>query len=562
MAIYHCSVKTISRGQGRSAVGAAAYRAGEKIENERDGMTHDYTRKEGVVHTEIMTPENAPDWTKDRGTLWNEVEKSETRVNSRTAREVEVALPKELDRESQKELLRDYVKENFNDQGMIADVAIHDKGDGNPHAHILLTTRELDEDGKFGKKRRDWDKNEQVDKWRESWEKHANRYLEREGHEQRIDHRSYKDQGIDKVPQLHEGPTQRDMKAKGKELEYDKIELNREIKEQNRQLEIIARREPLLEKQKENLLEELKQITIEQPKPYLTTVPEQKPEPQQKQPERHQPKPYLTTVPEQTLSLREETVKVADVLSEARDYQRALLQEDNARAKQLEEWRQRKSDISLPYRKEAVEKYLQERWGQKWNDVQQEKRQMTKRLEAYHRGDGYSFWDKHITTRYKEDGKELRRQSQNIDYKEKDLINVIERERQELRDPRNIHAHGKYEVDKIADKLAQERDPQYKAKRETISRVEDKIIADRQGSLPERQQIDKFVRSLEKVRSENKEQEMRLPIARDRDGNRQPLKSLMDNQGHRSELYRAIDRARPALEAQAKTLERTLGRSR
>lgn len=132
MAIYHCAVKIISRSSGRSSVGAAAYRAGEKLENERDGRTHDYTRKDGVVHTEIMTPDNAPEWAKDREKLWNEVEKAEKSIDAQLCREVEVALPTELTPEQQKELVRDYVKDNFVDRGMIADVAIHDKGDGIP----------------------------------------------------------------------------------------------------------------------------------------------------------------------------------------------------------------------------------------------------------------------------------------------------------------------------------------------------------------------------------------------------------------------------------------------
>ena len=149
MAIYHCTCKIIGRSDGRSAVGAAAYRSGEKITNDYDGLTHDYTNKGGVVHTEIMLPENAPQEWQDRATLWNEVERAEKDSRAQLAREYEIALPRELSREEQIQLVRDFVQENFVKNGMCADIAIHDKEDGNPHAHILLTMRPLDEKGKW-----------------------------------------------------------------------------------------------------------------------------------------------------------------------------------------------------------------------------------------------------------------------------------------------------------------------------------------------------------------------------------------------------------------------------
>ena len=540
MAIYHCSVKVIGRSSGRSAVGSAAYRAGEKLENERDGVTHDYTHKGGVEHTEIMTPENAPDWTKDRGTLWNEVEKVEKRKDAQTAREVEVALPNELDREQQKELLRDYVKETFNDQGMIADVAIHDKGDGNPHAHILLTTREIGEDGKFGNKNREWNHPSNAEKWREKWAEIGNRHLERAGHEPTLDHRSYERQGIEKVPTVHLGPEVAAMEKRG--FETDRGNINREIKEQNRQLDLIARREPLLEKQKENLLEELKQITIEQPKPYLTTVPEQKPEPEK-----------------EPLSLNTEKVKIRDLLHEAWDYRKSLEQLDTDKAKQLGEWRQRKDDISLPYRKEAVEKYLQERWGQKWNDVQKEKRALTRTIQDYNDGKGYGFFDKHITNKYEQDGKELRRQSENLDYREKDLINVMNRERNELINPRNTHAHGKYEVDRMADKIAQERDPQYQAKRETISRIEEKIIAERQAILPEKKLAQELCRNLEKIRDRDRDQYLESIVPREQ-GRRLSLSEAMKNPEVSKTMGNQLNQLNKGLERHHKTMERSQSR--
>jgi ATP-dependent exoDNAse (exonuclease V) alpha subunit len=234
MAIYHCSVKTISRGQGRSAVGAAAYRSGEKIENEYDGLVHDYTHKKGIDHTEIIAPDNAPEWAKDRAKLWNEVEKAETRKNSRTAREVEVALPKELTKEQQKSLVEGYARENFVDHGMVADIAIHDKGDGNTHAHILLTTREIDQNG-FTAKNRDWDKKESLEQWRENWSKSVNRELERAGHEVRIDHRSHQDRGLEQQPTIHIGVTATAMERKG--IETDRGNINRQITANNKAIE-------------------------------------------------------------------------------------------------------------------------------------------------------------------------------------------------------------------------------------------------------------------------------------------------------------------------------------
>ena len=132
MAIYHCSIKIISRGKGKSAVAAAAYRSGEKLTNEYDGVTHDYTRKRGISHTEILLPAHAPPEFSDRSTLWNAVEKIEKAKNSQLAREIEIAIPKELSEQEQLALVREYVKQNFMSAGMCADIAIHDKKDRNP----------------------------------------------------------------------------------------------------------------------------------------------------------------------------------------------------------------------------------------------------------------------------------------------------------------------------------------------------------------------------------------------------------------------------------------------
>lgn len=152
MAIYHCSVKIVSRSSGRSSVGAAAYRAGDKLLNERDGIIHDYTKKKGIVYNEIMLPENAPDIYKNREILWNSVEKIEKDITAQTAREIEVALPKELSKDEQINLLKNYVKDNFTSVGMCADISLHDKKDGNPHAHIMLTMRPINEHGEWENK--------------------------------------------------------------------------------------------------------------------------------------------------------------------------------------------------------------------------------------------------------------------------------------------------------------------------------------------------------------------------------------------------------------------------
>lgn len=229
MAIFHMHVKNLSRakGAGRTAPGAAAYRAGEKIYDVATGLTHDYTRKSGIVHAEIVLPAGAPDRLRDRATLWNEVEASEKRVNSRVAREVEIALPTELSTDQQIELVREYAA-IFAADGMCADVCIHHKHDENPHAHILLTTREIDpKTGEIGQKRRDWNDQKKLEGWRESWATLTNAALERAGRPERIDHRTLEAQGIDRRPTIHTGRNPA------------KIAANNAIKEQNAKLEDI-----------------------------------------------------------------------------------------------------------------------------------------------------------------------------------------------------------------------------------------------------------------------------------------------------------------------------------
>ena len=184
IAIYHCNISIISRGKGKSAVAAAAYRSGEKITNEWDGETHDYTHKGGVVHTEILLPPHAPPSFSDRATLWNSVELYEKAGNAQLAREIDAALPIELSREEQIRLVREYCSSQFVSKGMCADFCIHDKGDGNPHCHIMLTMRPLDE------------------------------------------------RGIDEIPTVHMGVAACQMEKKG--VTTEKGELNRNIQKANR----------------------------------------------------------------------------------------------------------------------------------------------------------------------------------------------------------------------------------------------------------------------------------------------------------------------------------------
>lgn len=219
MAIFHCQVSVVSRGSGQSACASAAYCAGEKIKCDRLGITHDYTKKRGVDHSEILTPEiNGKTFDTNRAHLWNKVESSEKRKDAQLARSIVVAIPIELERQSKIDLVREFVTENFVSQGMIADVNIHDINSHNPHAHILLTMRELviTPTGKieFGNKNRDWNERALVDRQRQNWATTANKYLAQVG-DSRIDHRSLADQGIERIPQIHIGVAASAMEKKG-----------------------------------------------------------------------------------------------------------------------------------------------------------------------------------------------------------------------------------------------------------------------------------------------------------------------------------------------------------
>ena len=235
MAIYHLSMKIISRSNGYSAVASAAYRSGSLMLDERTGLTHDYTRKSGVAEAVILSPATAPAWCTNRTELWNAVEKAERRKNSQLAREIELAIPRELPQDAARETVLAFVRENFVSQGMIADVAFHHMDKTNPHAHIMLTTRAVGPAG-FGGKVRDWNDRTHAETWRASWADHANRALANAGYQEEIDHRSYERQGLEKTPGIHLGKSACAMETRG--IETERGEQNRLINRLNLEIQI------------------------------------------------------------------------------------------------------------------------------------------------------------------------------------------------------------------------------------------------------------------------------------------------------------------------------------
>ena len=238
MAIYHLNAKIISRSNGQSATEAAAYRAAEKIYDERTGETFNYTRKKGVYATEILTPNNAPDWMLDRSRLWNAAELFEKRSNSRTAREFDIALPTELTNPQKQDLVRNFVQDNFINKGLVADLAFHDINTHNPHVHIMITTRTVDENG-LGAKDRSLDKKDFLLKLRESWATYTNDALESIGSSEKIDHRTLEEQNINRIPQIHLGANVAAMMKRGIATERGDEYL--EIQTTNQQIEALEK---------------------------------------------------------------------------------------------------------------------------------------------------------------------------------------------------------------------------------------------------------------------------------------------------------------------------------
>lgn len=262
MNVVNFDVRIISRNNGRSAVQMAAYCGRDRLYNEKDKRTYDYTKREDLVHHEVMLPDHAPEIFRDSSTLWNSVEKVERNKRSQLARSVYFALPREFDHNTQIAIARQFVQDNFVDKGMCADLSIHDKGDGNPHAHVLLTTRSLDKDGHWmykrkrnyirnekGEKIRDpitkryqqgpsikannWDDRGNVEQWRANLAGIFNAEFEKQGIGKQVTHKSYARQGINREPTKHLGAKVKALKDRG--ILTDRSKENQAIKERNRE---------------------------------------------------------------------------------------------------------------------------------------------------------------------------------------------------------------------------------------------------------------------------------------------------------------------------------------
>ncbi|MFG1402071.1 Ti-type conjugative transfer relaxase TraA [Xanthobacter sediminis] len=235
MAIYHLHVKVIGRKAGSSAVASAAYRSASRLRDERIDRVQDFSAKRGVVHSEVMLPENAPVAWSDRERLWNDVEAFEVRKDAQLAREVEFALPREMSEAQGIELARDFAQSEFVDRGMIADLNVHwdlaEDGTPKPHAHVMLTMRSVDEDG-FGPKVRDWNVTQMVERWRERWAELANERLAELDIDARIDHRRLEAQGIALEPQSQIGAPAQRIEGEGLDA-ADRAEMHREITRNN-----------------------------------------------------------------------------------------------------------------------------------------------------------------------------------------------------------------------------------------------------------------------------------------------------------------------------------------
>lgn len=285
MPCSYYNISILKRAEGSSAVASAAYQSGDRLFEERTNHQVSYENKEGVLYTEILLPENAPEEFHDRNTLWNSVEQTEKQYNSQLARKIIAALPKEIPLEDQIRLVEDYCQKNFSDKGMCVDLAIHDTGDGNPHVHIMLTLRALDENGKWLPKSRkvydldengdrillpsgyfashkakttDWDEQSNAEKWRHSWEEITNQHLEKNGVQDRLDMRSYDRQNVDRIPQIHMGPQVYQMEKRG--IRTFIGDINRSIQIMNDQLQKIHDAIERLKERAEELRNYLKGI--------------------------------------------------------------------------------------------------------------------------------------------------------------------------------------------------------------------------------------------------------------------------------------------------------------
>jgi Ti-type conjugative transfer relaxase TraA len=247
MAIYHFSAKVISRSSGSSAVAAAAYRSASRLHDQRLDWAHDFSNKAGVVHSEVMLPDGAPECWRDREALWNDVEAAELRKDAQLAREIEFAIPRELDQAEGIRLARDFVAREFVDRGMVADLNVHwdlgEDGLPKPHAHVMLGLRQVTGEG-FGSKVREWNRTELLTHWREAWAEHVNTRLAELDIDARVDHRSLEAQGIELEPQHKIGPAASRMAGQG--LASERLEEHHAIARENG-ARILARPEIALE---------------------------------------------------------------------------------------------------------------------------------------------------------------------------------------------------------------------------------------------------------------------------------------------------------------------------
>ena len=279
MALYHFHVGQVKRSAGQSVIESAAYRAGERLYSERYGEYSVYTRKGGVVYTEILLPPHAPREYADRQALWNAVEAAERGKNAQLAYSFDIALQNEFTMEENIELARKFLLDNFVSRGMIADFAVHqpdkDGGISNPHFHVMCPIRPLNPDGTWGAKQRrvyredgkfdavpttNWGKPETLEEWRAAWAELCNAKFKDKGLECRIDHRSYEKQGIDQVSTVHEGVAVRQMEAKG--IATDKGERNRWIRSANAMLRTLREKIKSLTAWLEEIRAESQQPTL------------------------------------------------------------------------------------------------------------------------------------------------------------------------------------------------------------------------------------------------------------------------------------------------------------
>lgn len=295
----HLNITITQRSQGQSAVAGAAYQSGDTLFSEYDHQEKSYSEKRGIVYTEIMLPPNAPESYRDRNTLWNAAEKAEKSWNSQLARRFVLALPKEVPADQYPDMMREYCQEHFVSKGMCVDFAIHDKGDGNPHAHIMLTVRAIDANGKWMPKCRkiydldehgnrirlpsgnwkshkentvDWNEQKYAEIWRHGWEVVTNKYLENNGRPERVDLRSFERQGLDLAPTVHLGPAASQMERRG--INTMLGDLNREIKAKNSLLQSIRQTIKSLEKWITELFEKEKSLVAAAKESAPITLPE------------------------------------------------------------------------------------------------------------------------------------------------------------------------------------------------------------------------------------------------------------------------------------------------